>query len=115
MPITDVNAVLQAVAPTKTGQVIVTGPSDAQNIVYKGLATAVSDGASTTFVLNWVDGTETLPFTPSGVVIFRCGGDEATDIYAVRAYSITNVHCTVKISGAGTITKTFIFAVLLLK
>jgi len=114
MAIADVNAVFQRVAPTKTGQIIVIGPGDAQNIVYKGLATVIL-GTGTTFTLNFIDGTETLPFTPSGVILFRCGGTEATDVVPLRVSAIDSAKCTVTISGAGTGSATLILAVILLK
>lgn len=37
----------------------------------EGFAVAVLDGASTTFTLNWIDGTKTLFMPPDGVIAYR--------------------------------------------
>ena len=106
-------AYVSAAAPTKTGQIVVFGGNDIQDYALGGTVTAVLDGASTTFTVNWIDGTQTLNFTPSRVFMFRCGGTGATTISAVGVSSVTNASATVTISAAGTNTQTVTFAILI--
>lgn len=81
MAITNVNAVWYAsagsggpVVPSKggPGQVMavpsIAGVGARQE---QGFGVAVLDGASTTFTLNWIDGTQTLLYPPDGVLAFR--------------------------------------------
>jgi hypothetical protein len=56
-------------ALTPAGQ-IVFGPGDVQEPAFVATYTFIGDGTSTTIPVNWIDGTQTLPFTPKGVVAF---------------------------------------------
>ena len=107
MAIADVNVTFTGNGPTASGQIIAsnqTGPS-AQDLEFTGTATL--DGSATSFNLNWIDGSATLPFTPSGVIIGVSGGNQgAAAVVSAVAHSIDNKKCIVRLSGAGTNTKT---------
>jgi len=116
MAIAAVNATMQAVAPAETGQILAFGPGDAQNIVYRGYGTATLDGSTTSFALNFIDGTKTLPFTPNGIIGSVSGGDQQATAYINVTFGVpSNTGVTVYLSGAGTNTKTLKVAFLLLK
>jgi hypothetical protein len=58
-------------------------------------------------VVNWIDGTATLPFTPSIVLTGVTGGNQgAAAVVDVVVDTITNTGCTLRLSGAGTSAKT---------
>lgn len=54
---------------TSAGQ-IVTGPGDVQQPAFTATYTFIGDGTSTTIPVNWIDGTQTIPFTPKAVLAF---------------------------------------------
>jgi hypothetical protein len=58
-----------APALTPAGQ-IVTGPGDVQEPAFVATYTFIGDGTITTIPVNWIDGTQTLPFTPKAVLAF---------------------------------------------
>lgn len=97
MAITTVSAIYATTAPTKSGQVIAGRDPDSR--VFRGTATVTGDGASSSFIFNLVDGTETIPFTPSGGIVFRSGG-AATGTITVLTAVFTNTICTVTTSAA---------------
>jgi hypothetical protein len=108
MSIPDVNAVYSGVGPTASGQILAApgqAGSVAQDLEFTGTATL--DGSATTFNLNWIDGTATLPFTPSGVIASVSGGNQgATAVVSAVIDTITATKCTVRLSATGTNTKT---------
>jgi hypothetical protein len=115
MAITAVNASYFNQGPVASGQILADGGSKAE-LVYVFLATAILDGSSTSFTLNFIDGTNTLPFTPRGVTIAITGGTQAgVTVPAVLVSAITNTGCTVNLSGAGTSANTLTFAGFILK
>jgi len=60
------------VVPAFTGQILALGGAAgpmAQDL--EGFCLPVSGGAGTSFTLNWIDGTQTLLYPPSGVILFR--------------------------------------------
>src|SRR5258705_13981180 len=91
-----------APALSPAGQ-IVWGPGDVQEPAFCMTYTAIGDAATTTAVVNWIDGTQTLPFTPREVLAFGIpalsGTQENTGVLKVeggsgtanRVTSITNV------------------------
>ena len=88
---------------------IVFGPGDVQEPAFVGTVTFTGDGATTAAVVNWIDGTQTLPFTPSAVLVFLApGGSDTAGILKAegnatnppRVSSITNVSCTINYSTA---------------
>ena len=115
MAIATVNAVYQGIAPTKTGEILAgLGGGDAVRDL-QGTISAISDGSDTNFTVNWIDGTQVLPFTPSGVLISRNGGTAAATITALSVTSITTTSGLVTISAAGSNEETFVFSILLFK
>jgi len=108
MAITVGSTTFQATAPTKAGQIIVASNSDAQNIAYRGFCDLTSDGSATTATINWIDGTESLPFTPSGVLL-SVQNKTAADATAMSAtaYDVDNKICKIKLSAAGTNTNVY--------
>jgi hypothetical protein len=82
MAITTVNAFYQGISgggvgtsvasvPTVTGQILASQISGDASLDLEGFCLPVLDGAATTFTLNWIDGTNTLPFPPSLALGFR--------------------------------------------
>lgn len=115
MAISTVSAVWQGNAPTKTGQVVANMiPGDVSRTLL-GTVTAISDGSDTNFTVNWIDGTQVLPFTPSGVIAFRNGGTAAATIVVQSVTSITTTSGLITLSAAGSSTETFIISLLLFK
>ena len=100
-----------APALTPAGQ-LVWGPGDVQEPAFVMTYTAIGDGATTTATVNWIDGTQTIPFTPKAVLAFGIpalsGTQENTGVLKVeggsgtanRVTSITNVSCTLNFSTA---------------
>jgi len=71
MAIASVNAVMEATAPTAFNQIIVRGPGDVNIDVYRGYAQITQDGSTSSGTINYIDGTNQLPFTPSFIHVFR--------------------------------------------
>ena len=102
MSVTAANPTYQPTAPTKSGQVIVSKPGD-DSRAYVGKAVLTLDGTATTTSVNWIDGTQTLPFTPGQVLCGVQYGTTGTPAGLVAVpYSITATGFSVKLSAAGT-------------
>jgi hypothetical protein len=102
--------------PQFSGQIVVTGGSDHQELAYKGTATFTLDGTTTAVVVNLIDGTQTIPFTPSGVLLNVSGGtQQAATPISVEVVSITNTVIHVALSAAGTSGNTVTVTFLVLK
>jgi hypothetical protein len=117
MSITTVDAVYTGQGvPLYSGQIIATGGTDQVELAYKGIATLTLDGSSTTAVVNLIDGTATLPFTPSGVLLNVSGGtQQAATPISVEVVSITNTVINLKLSAAGSSANTVVVTFLILK
>lgn len=116
MAITVGTAVYEGQAPTKSGQIIVEGGKGVDFTAYRGIATLTLDGTATTATINFIDGTEALPFTPSAVLLSAGGGTETTAISAtMTGNTLTNKAFGVTLSGAGTSTKTVKVAFIVFK
>jgi hypothetical protein len=103
MAITAANATYEGQGPTVSGQVMVQGPGGGIGQTLYGFANVVLDGTLTAFTVNFIDGTATLPFTPSAVVVFPCGTyTAATTITALSVSAITATGFVVNFSAAGT-------------
>lgn len=57
----------------------VLGPGDLQEPAFVGQALFTGDGAATTTTLNFIDGTNAIPFTPTGVRISKVGGNDTNN------------------------------------
>jgi len=117
-----VPTILPAGAPAlgQAGQ-IVWGPGDVQEPAFVGYAIFTGDGSTTSANVNWIDGTKTIPFTPSAVLAFglaatgsaNSGNDTAGVLYVEgsavhpRVSGITNAICTLNFSTAIANTSTF--------
>lgn len=98
--IADGNADYIGDGPTKSSQVLAANLSgDVARTLY-GTAEVTGDGAATTFNVNFIDGTETLPFTPSAVICSRVGGAATATISVVATESVTATKFTVRTSAA---------------
>lgn len=117
MAIPDVNAVYSGVGPTASGQILALGGNGGQaSQDLEATGTATLDGTLTVFNFNWIDGTATLPFTPSGAIVSVCGGTQpAAAVVSAIADSITATKCVIRLSGAGTNANTLKVAVRILK
>jgi hypothetical protein len=80
---------------------------DVQQPAFVGTVTFTGDTSTTAAVINWIDGTQTIPFTPSAVLVFLIGGTDTAGVLRVegsavnpRVTSITNVSATVNYSTA---------------
>lgn len=101
MAITSGNAVYSGTGPSLTGQILAQAgvAGDASRVLF-GTATVTGDAASSAFDVNFIDGTNVLPFTPSGVIAFRSGGAATATINAVSVSAITSTKFTVNTSAA---------------
>jgi|GEM_PF-2109351 len=114
MAIADVNVVYSGQGPTDTNQVFADAASaglGAQAIEFTGTATL--DGAATTFNINWIDGTKTLSFTPSGVLLNRVVRASDTGLNTINISAVggnvTNAKMVGTLSAAGTNAQTVSF------
>jgi hypothetical protein len=105
MAITPANAVYTGLPNSQplAGQIITSGGTNQVAGVYAATATFTLDGSTTAVVVNLIDGTQTLPFTPSGVLLNVSGGTQqaASPISAI-VRSITNTVINLTLSAAGT-------------
>lgn len=83
MAITAGSVVWSGTGPTKTGQVLVESLGDPAARRLVGKCTVTGDGASSSFNCNWIDGTQVLPFTPTGMICSRSGGAATSSISIV--------------------------------
>lgn len=116
MAITAVNASYKTAGPTVSGQQLAASGLSTLELAYVFSATATLDGSTTTFTVNYIDGTATLPFTPSAVLINVTGGTQqaATPVYASSG-TPTTTGFPVYLSGAGTSANTVIVSGFILK
>lgn len=116
MAISAVNASYRTQGPTASGQILADNSASSSEVALVFTGTAILDGSTTTFTLNFIDGTKTLSFTPTAVLLTITGGTQAAaTVAAVNVSAITNTGCTVNIGGAGTSLNTLTFAGLILK
>lgn len=110
MAIPDVDATYPGQAPTKTGQVIVSGGTSVLDYAFLGTGVATLDGSLTVFNLNFIDGTELLGFVPTRVLMFKTGGTAAE--YPISAAVTDAAQAVVTINGAGSNAETIEFTFL---
>jgi hypothetical protein len=91
-----------------TGGAYALGPGDAQEPAFVGQATLAVDG-SQTGTLNFIDGTNAIPFIPSGVRLSRVGGNETNNtIPVVSSTALNNISVAFNFSAATTAGKTVV-------
>lgn len=93
------SAVYSGTAPAFTGQQIVQNLSGPEAQYVKGTATVTGDAASATWTINFIDGTQTLPFIPSGIVCVRSGGAGTQTIVLQQLSTITATSFVTNWSG----------------
>lgn len=106
------------------GGTMVFGPGDVQEPAIVGTYTFIGDGTITTVPVNWIDGTQTINFTPKAVLVFGIpalsGTADATGVLrpegsnaTPRVTSITNTSFNViyTTAVANTSTASFLFVV----
>lgn len=110
MAIPAVNGTYLTAGPTASGQIL--APNELSNLesAFKGTATFVLDGSTTNAVLNFIDGTKTLSFTPTAIDATIVGGTQnaATPIGVLATKVTDNTKGTIYFSGAGTNTNTVV-------
>lgn len=98
--ITTANAVYSGTGPAKSGQIVAQAglAGDATRLLFAS-ATVTGDGASSVFDVNFVDGTEVLPFTPTAVIAVRTGGAATNTISVLATEAISATKFTVRTSA----------------
>lgn len=107
---------ISSAAPVAAGSTILAfGGQSNQEFSYVGTSTITGDGATTTAVVNFIDGSNNLSFTPTAVVAFRIGGN-TTATQAVAGVSTINAQgFTVQFSAAPGNSNTIQLVYLILK
>lgn len=59
------------------------GPGDVLEPGFVGQSTVTGDGANTTIAVNFIDGTNAIPFTPTGVRVSKIGGNDTQNTLPV--------------------------------
>ena len=115
MSITAVSAVYDGQGPTKTGQIVAAASeAGASAKMLPFTATAILDGSSTSFHMNYIDGTQTIN-SPVGIIAHRCGGTAAATVYVQSSVTHNasigqDDYATITISGADTNLNTVLIA-----
>lgn len=98
------------------GQILASGGADQVELAYKATWTITLDGAATTAALNIIDGTQALPFTPSGVLLNVSGGtQQAAAAVSAIVRSISSTVINITLSAAGTAANTVVITAMILK
>jgi len=94
------NLVYSGQGPSATGQVFADGvqPGPGSSNI-DATASFTGDAATATLALGFIDGAQTLSFTPSAVIATRSGGAATSTIGVLSVTAITNVGCTVTFTG----------------
>lgn len=100
MAITAGSAVYSGTGPAKSGQILASLLSGDASRALEGTCTVTGDGASSSFDCNWIDGTEVLPFTPSGMLCQRSGGAATGTIGVVNCAITSTTKFTVTTDAA---------------
>ena len=112
MAIPATNIVYDGQGPTATGQVLAQQALAGQGArLLPFTASVVLDGSLTSFSLNYIDGTATIP-TPQGIILTMCGGTAAATNNVLSAVSHNastgqDDKITVTIASAGSNLQTY--------
>lgn len=117
MAIANASIAYSGQGPTGTLQQLAFGGKSNAELVLVGTVTFVGDGAASTAVMNYIDGTAALNFTPSGFLFSRCGGTAAATITATNMVDSAagNTAANVALSAAPAGAATVILAVAVLR
>lgn len=109
-------AYISSAAPVPGGSgILAFGGSSNQELSYIGTAACIGDNSATAFFVQFIDGTNALPFTPTAVVAFRSGGNATNTVSVLSTNAISNTQCTVNFSAAPGTNATATVALLILK
>jgi|SRR6266436_2529637 len=102
MAVPSVNATALVGPNLGTGGAYAQGPGDAQEPAWVGVGTFTGDASVVFSNLNYIDGTNAIPFIPTGVRISKIGGnDTALGIpFLNTSAALNNVAATVQWSIA---------------
>lgn len=116
MSIAAVNAGYRTGGPTASGQILADNSASSSEVALVFTASVTLDGSTTTFNLNFIDGTQTLSFTPSAVLVNVVGGTQqaATPVLASSGIPTATL-VPIYLSGAGTSANTVKIAGIILK
>lgn len=115
MAIAATNLVYNTQGPTQTGQVMADSMNSSAEVALTGIATITLDGATTSAVINFIDGTATLAAAPKGVIASVTAGGTQAAFVGVNVTAITSTSMTVLLSAAGTNAATLKIAFIVLK
>lgn len=116
MAIAAQNAKYTSQGPTGSGQILANSALSNNEVQLLYTATVTLDGSTTSFVVNYIDGTATLPYTPTAVTSDIVGGTQvAAAVLGTGVGSITATGFTVYLSGAGTAANTITVAGFIIK
>src|SRR5574338_1079224 len=116
MSVTAGTTVLESNNAAKTGQIVIDGPSSANQSVYKGYCPITLDGTATTVTVNFIDGTQVLNYTPSALLIsLNLASGTGGVALSASANTITDKSFALKISAAGTSADVYNVAFIALK
>src|SRR5579859_3358751 len=117
MAIPAVNATYLTQGPSQSGQILAPNEQTGLEIAYVGTATFVLDGTLTQATLNFIDGTKTLSFTPTGIDAQVVGGTQfaASPVGVVATKVTDNTKGVIAFTGAGTNANTVVVAFRLVK
>lgn len=88
----------------------IAGPGDFEEPWLFGYVTATGDGSATSVTVNWIDGTQTLPYTPTAVECVRVGGTD-TSVGLPFAKTITSTSFSLNFTVAPANTTTQLVAI----
>jgi len=80
-----------------TAGTYVQGPGDVQTPAYLAIGTFTGDGSVVFSNLNFIDGTNAIPFTPSYIRVSRVGGNDTGNGVPIlnTSAALNNVACTI--------------------
>jgi hypothetical protein len=103
MTITAANIAYSGQGPTGDQQQLAFGGKSNVELVLVGTVTFTGDSSnSTSAVLNYVDGTAALNFTPSGFLFSRCGGNSTATIVPTQIVDAGNANKTATVTFSAT-------------
>lgn len=89
--------------PTGTLQILARGGMSDAELAYIATASITADGTSSTYTVNYIDGTAALPFTPSAILAQRIGGTATATVSVVSAIDAGNANKTFTVQASATI------------
>lgn len=102
--------------PLFTGQILAAGPGSQAEFAYIGTATITGDASASTATVNYIDGTQALPFTPTAIICQRTGGSGTATVSVVSAVDAANANKTFTVQTSASIpTGTFTIVFIVLK